>query len=289
MPGERESLMFNLVCKRKFKFLTSIAMLLTALLCFFLSGGSELGKAGYRPVDERPKLVVGSDIYPPFNYVDENGNPTGIDVELAKEAGRRMGYKVQFVQINWEDKNRLLERNEVDCLWGSFSMAGRAQQYRWAGPYMVSRQVVAVNPNSSIHSLADLKGKLVAVQTTTKPEEILMKHTDSRIPRVRKLFSMENREWTYAMLGKGYVDAMAMHELAIREYNDKVGTNYRILDEPLLVTGLGVAFALNDKRGIAEKLDQTLKEMQADGTTKKIVEKYVGNADRYLEVGSLGN
>lgn len=280
--------MFGEQKDEKFKCFTSIAMLLIVLLCSFLSGCGELGKAGYRMVDERPKLVIGSDIYPPFNYVDENGNPTGIDVELAREAGRRMGYKVEFDQINWEEKNVLLERGSVDCLWGSFSMAGRTQQYRWAGPYMVSRQVVAVNPNSSIHSLADLKGKLVAVQTTTKPEEVFTKHTDKRIPQVRKVFSMENRELTYAMLGKGYVDAMAMHELAIREYNDKVGTKYRILDEPLLITGLGVAFALNDKRGIAEKLDKTLKEMQADGTTKKIVEKYVGDADRYLEVDSLG-
>lgn len=281
--------MFNLVCKRKFKSLTSMAMLLAVLLCsFLLSGCMEQSIATHRPVDERPKLVVGSDIYPPFNYVDENGNPTGIDVDLAKEACRRMGYKVQFEQINWEDKNNLLERNEVDCLWGSFSMNGREEQYKWAGPYMVSRQVVAVNPNSPIHKLADLKDKLIAVQTTTKPEEIFMKHTDSRIPQVRRIFSMENRELTYAMLGKGYVDAMAMHESAIREYNDKVGTKYRILDEPILVTGLGVAFSRNDTRGLAEKLDKTLKEMQADGTTKKIVAKYLDHPEHYLEVSSLG-
>ena len=30
-----------------------------------------------------PKIVVGSDNYPPFNYMDENGNPTGIDVDIA--------------------------------------------------------------------------------------------------------------------------------------------------------------------------------------------------------------
>lgn len=274
-------------CGRGAKALMSMAMLLGVLLCSFLGGCGELGKAGYRPVDERPKLVVGSDIYPPFNYIDENGHPTGIDVDLAREACRRMGYKVEFDIINWEEKNKLLESGTVDCLWGSFSMHGRLQQYRWAGPYMVSKQVVAVNENSGITSLADLKDKLIVVQVTTKPEELFTRHTDSRIPHVRRVYSLENRDLIFAMLGKGYVDAMAMHESAIRKYNEDVGTKYRILDEPLLVTGLGVAFARNDERGLAEKLDKTLKEMHKDGTTKKILEKYLGDADRYLEVDSL--
>ena len=38
-----------------------------------------------------PVIVVGSDNYPPFNYLNADGDPTGIDVELAKEAFYRMG------------------------------------------------------------------------------------------------------------------------------------------------------------------------------------------------------
>lgn len=275
--------------KKFFTKQTAILFSLVLLLaCALLGGCGEEGRAGYRSVDERPKLVVGSDVYPPFNYVDENGRPTGIDVDLAKEACRRMGYKVEFDTINWEDKNRLLETGSVDCLWGSFSMKGREKQYRWAGPYMDSKQVVAVNKNSSIQRLADLKGKLVVVQVTTKPEEIFMRRTDSRIPRVGRLYSMENRDLMFAMLGKGYVDALAMHESAIRQYNKEVGTHYRILDEELLDTGIGVAFAKNDKRGIAEKLDKTLQEMQEDGTVKKIVGKYLDEPERYVEVKNVG-
>ena len=45
--------------------------------------------------------------------------------------------------------------------------------YRWAGPYMVSRQVVAVDADSSIQTLGDLAGKTIAVQSTGKPEETL--------------------------------------------------------------------------------------------------------------------
>ena len=48
-----------------------------------------------------PEIVIGSDNYPPYNYVDTDGNATGIDVELATEAFKRMGYKARFIYIDW--------------------------------------------------------------------------------------------------------------------------------------------------------------------------------------------
>ena len=276
--------MFTWGKKKIFMALTA-CLLLASLLA---SGCMEQSKAGYRNNDGRQKLIVGSDLYPPFNFIDEDGAPTGIDVELAKEAGRRMGYDVEFKNINWPDKDALLERGELDCLWGSFSMSGRKELYNWAGPYLVSRQAVAVNKNSSIHKLADLEGKFIAVQTTTKPEELFTQHKQSNLPHVKKLYSLSNRDLIYAMLGKGYVDAIAMHKSAIEQYNKDVGTNYRILEEPILVTGLGVAFARNDQRGIDKELQKTLQQMRADGTTRKIVAKYMDNPDEYLEVERSG-
>ena len=62
---------------------------------------------------------------------------------------------------------------------------------------------------------------------------------------------------------------------------------YRILDEDILTTGIGVAFAKNDQRGIEKELSKTLKVMVKDGSTKKILQKYVSDAEKYLEVESL--
>ena len=91
---------------------------------------------------EKPVITLGSDNYPPYNYLNEDGVPTGIDVELATEAFKRMGYQVDVVQINWEKKKELVESGEIDCIMGCFSMEGRLDDYRWAGPYIASRQVV---------------------------------------------------------------------------------------------------------------------------------------------------
>jgi polar amino acid transport system substrate-binding protein len=55
----------------------------------------------------------------------------------------------------------------------------------------------------------------------------------------------------------------------------------------LLTTGLGVAFAKDDDRGLAEKLNQTLNEMRKDGTMEKLIHRYLDHSDTYLEVDSL--
>ena len=126
-------------------------ILLAGILAVTLAGCKNTDNT--KEETEKPVITLGSDNYPPYNYLNEDGVPTGIDVELATEAFKRMGYQVEVVQINWEKKKELVESGEIDCIMGCFSMEGRLDDYRWAGPYIASRQVVAVNENSDIYNL----------------------------------------------------------------------------------------------------------------------------------------
>ena len=65
-------------------------------------------------------------------------------------------------------------------------MDGREDEYQWAGRYMKSSQVVAVNADSDIYTLSDLAGKTIAVRSTAKPEDIF-RSRDSRIPELCKV------------------------------------------------------------------------------------------------------
>ena len=235
-----------------------------------------------------PQIIVGSDTYPPYIYLNNDGVPAGIDVEIATEAFRRMGYAARFETIDWEQKTDLVESGAIDCIWGCFSMQGREEMYRWAGPYMVSRQVAAVDADSSIRSLSDLADKTVAVQSTGKPEEIFLSGSDPRIPQTVEVLSIENRSVQYALLSCGYVDAIAAHETGILQYMKDNSVEFRILEEPLLVTGLGAAFAKNDTRGLDTQRNAVLAQMRADGTLEQIVGRYLEHASQYLEVDTIG-
>ena len=265
------------------KLLSGVLALL--ILITALSGCGKTGKVS--DADKRPVIKIGTDGYPPYNYLDEDGVPTGIDVDLATEAFGRMGYDVEVVSIDWERKKELVENGTIDCIWDCFTMAGRLDDYQWAGPYMISNQVVAVNESSDIYKLSDLAGKKVAIQSTTKPESILLNREDERIPKLGKLICLEQRELIYTFLGKGYADAIAAHETSILQYMKDYNVKFRILEEPLMTVGIGIAFANNDTRGLQDELDQVLDKMREDGTSEKIIGKYLDDPEKYLEVDGL--
>lgn len=252
------------------------------LLASLLSGCGTSSTDTSQETSELPVITIGCDTYSPFSYLDVDGNLTGIDVELADEAFGRMGYQPEFHIINWEEKKDLVDTGAIDCIWSSFTIDGRETEYNWAGPYMQSHQVVAVNPDSDIHTLSDLKDKTIAVQSTTKPEDIIRSH-DGTLPELKKVISVQKRDLIFILTSKGYVDALAAHDTSVEQFMSESGLNFRILDEPLLTVGLGVAFSVNDTRGINKELSKTLDEMREDGTTRKIIGKYLSDPDRYLD------
>lgn len=251
------------------------------------SASSEKSAASHAKNASLKTLNVGSDLYPPFVYNDEYGNIVGLDVEILTEALARIGYKPKYQLIDWEKKNELLANGELDCVMGSFSMTGRENEYRWAGPYLASRQVVAVDPESDIYTLADLKDKVVAVQSTTKPEGILLNSTNENVPQIKELYSFSDRSYLNPALVEGLVDAIAAHESSLLTYEKDYGVTYRILDEPLLEVGLGTAFDINDTRGIDVKLTHAYQEMLADGTMERLVSKYFDDPSPFLNVEGL--
>lgn len=269
-----------------------IALILAALIAFALvavgcsQASSQKQDTGTQSASAKV-LTVGSDTYPPFIYADENGNTVGIDADIVTEVANRLGYSVRFKFINWEEKDQLLKEGEIDCVIGSFSMTGRESLYKWAGPYLKSRQVIAVTPSSDINNLADLEGKTVAVQATTKPEGILLDGTNKEIGEVANVFSFADRTYLVPALLKGYVDAVGAHESSLSQYQKDYNVELKILPDSLLEVGLGIAFDLNDDSGLDEQFNQVLSDMHQDGTMREILSKYVDNPDTYLNMDGL--
>ena len=153
---------------------------------------------------EKPVITLGSDSYPPYNYLNEDGIPTGIDVELAKEAFQRLGYQPKFENIVWEDKDELLADGTIDCLWSSYSMNGREDKYQWAGPYLYSRQMIVVRNDHDIWTFDDLEGKRIAVQATTKAEDLFLHRIESDLPTVSQVNCFSATEDMFAAIRKNY-------------------------------------------------------------------------------------
>ncbi|WP_418403334.1 substrate-binding periplasmic protein [Blautia sp.] len=259
---------------------------ITALL---LTGSLMLGGCGgkkEKAVDsELPEIVIGMDYFEPYSYQTSDGEYKGIDVELAQEAFQRLGYQPKFENIVWEDKDELLADRTIDCLWSSYSMNGREDKYQWAGPYLYSRQMVAVRAESEIQKVQDLKGKRVAVQATTKAEDLFLHNIDSDLPQMEQVNCFSTTNELYAALRKNYVDAIAGHEAMLNSLVQDGEGAYRMLEESIYTSKLGIAFKKGTHKELTEELTETLKEMQGEGITEKIVIKYGLDADKILPGG----
>ena len=258
-------------------------------MAFLLAGSLVLGGCGEKKEkaadSELPELVIGMDYFEPYSYQTSDGEYKGVDVELAEEALQRLGYQPKFENIVWEDKDELLADGTIDCLWSSYSMNGREDKYQWAGPYLYSRQMVVVKAESEIQTLQDLKGKWVAVQATTKAEDLFLHNIASDLPQMEQVNCFSTTNELYAALRKNYVDVIAGHEAMLGSLVQSGKGIYRMLEESPYKSELGIAFKKETHGELAADLTETLKEMQDEGVTKEIVTKYGLDADKILPGG----
>lgn len=220
---------------------------------------------------ELPQLKIGVDVLEPFYSIDENGNATGIDAEIALEACRRAGYEPVFVLIPWNDKETYLNDGSVDCLWNAFAEDGRESQYTWTIPYMESDLRVIADVRAPDHTLEDLRHSAgIALRAGSKMEEIFMNEPEQAIT----LYACSTYDAAKTAFIKGYVSALGGHELSLRKVIQEYPGLYRFLDGSLMTIHLGAAFCKTSPASAFQPLNDALSEMKEDGTIDSIVSRY---------------
>ena len=226
--------------------------------------------------DSSDTFTVGFDAdFPPYGYVDENGEYVGFDLDLAAEAASRIGRKVVYQPIDWNSKDMELDSGAIDCIWNGFTMSEeRLDAYEWTKPYVDNSQVIVTAADSGIKSLADLSGKILCVQADSSALEALNseEHQELRAS-LAELMQVPEYNTAFMNLESGAVDAIAM-DVGVAKYQiQSRNADFVILDQKLVSELYGVGF----KKGNTELRDQiqgALDAMAADGTLQKIAEKW---------------
>ena len=227
--------------------------------------------------NQKATFTVGFDQdFPPFGYVDENGEFTGFDLELAKEAAKRMDMEIKLQPIDWDSKELELSSGSISCIWNGFTMNGRENDYTWTESYMDNSQVFVVKSDSGIKTQADLAGKIVTAQTDSAALNALNGDDFKDLKAsFKELLTCAQYNTAFMDLEAGTVDAVAM-DIGVAKYQiEGKESKFIILDEPIVKEQYAVGFYKGNTE-MRDKVQKALDEMAADGTFKKISEKWFG-------------
>ena len=272
--------------KRMFAPIAAVGALVAALVlsaCGASPAASDQGSAGSSSADaggEITTLTVGFDqAYPPYGYVGDDGEFTGLDLELAAEVAKRNDWELELEPIDWDAKDTLLNSGAITCIWNGFTMEGREDDYTFSDPYMLNAQVVVVRADSGIESFEDLAGKTVITQVDSAAEEVLNGDMADLTATLASLETIGDYNTAFMQLESGAVDAVAC-DLSIAQYQMAGRDTYKQLDEQLSTEHYAVGFKKGDT-ALAEKVTETLKEMDEDGFVKELCDKYADDGVSY--------
>ena len=262
----------------KWKKLLAIGMT-TVMTAAFVSGcGSNNAKDAGGSSSAGKKIVVGlDDNFPPMGFKDENNEIVGFDIDLAKEATKRLGREVEFKAIDWSSKEAELKSGRVDVLWNGLDITEkRKENMLFSDPYMDNRQIIFVKKGTTgITDEKSLAGKVVGTQSAGTAEEYMDK-SDFFKKNVKEVKKYSDYVSAFMDLENGRIDAVVGDEITGRYYMSKHADSLEAIDSPVgEISTFGIGFA-KDNQQLRDEVQKVLDEMKADGTMAKISEKWFG-------------
>lgn len=226
-----------------------------------------------------PEIKIGTNFLSPFFYMGRDGEYTGIDAELAKEACRRAGLDPVFVDVRWSARDESLDSGTVDCIWSGFAIDGRENDYLWTDSYFEADIAMLVQDHSPCDSVKSFGGPGgIAVRAGSISEQLLLSGACG-IPQTATINAYGSSEMAETSLVKGFSDACVGYKVVLDQLMNKYPGTYRYLSEDLATVKLGVAFRRGYTGPYYRQLNDALASMKRDGTIDHIVQQFTSNTE----------
>jgi L-cystine transport system substrate-binding protein len=209
--------------------------------------------------------------YAPFTYHDASGALVGFDVDLARAVAKKLGVKAEFVEGKWDGLIAGLDAGRYDAVANEVSITDvRKAKYDFSNPYIVSKAALIVRTdNHSIKSFADLKDKKSANTLTSNFGKLAQAHGAQIVP-------VQGFNDGIELLVSGRVDATVNDSLSFYDFKKHRPTApVKVVAYEANAESSGIIFRKGSPE-LKAALDKALAAIKADGTYRKISQKYFG-------------
>ena len=233
-------------------------------------------KAMIDEVKERGVLRVGVKNDAPYlGFVDEKGELSGFEIDLARDLARRLEVKVELEPVKASNRVQLLQQKRIDIIWATVShYRGRDKVVDFTIPYLYTPQTLLVKKSSGIKTIADLAGKRVGVDAGSGA----VKKVAIAQPKAT-VQSFQTWPEAFFALERGTVDAVATDNILLAGLKAAAPNpyDYVLLGKGAFYSGGFYAVALreNDSKS-RDTLNFLMQDQWKDGTWQRAFDKWLG-------------
>lgn len=215
-------------------------------------------------------LVVGITDYAPMDYKDPGSDEwTGFDAEFAEAFGEAIGVKVEFIEVDWDNKFFELESNKIDCIWNGMTITDEVKlNTSCSAAYVKNAQVVVMAADkvadyADAASMAELN---FAVESGSAGEQAAK---DNKFAYTAVLTQAD----ALMEVQSGTADACII-DITMANAMTGEGTSYENLAQVEKLNTEQYGIACRKDSDLTAKINELMAELMSDGTLDALAEKY---------------
>nr|WP_214289281.1 transporter substrate-binding domain-containing protein [Bacillus subtilis] len=267
----------------------SKAVIFSFTMAFFLilaacSGKNEADSkdTGWEQIKDKGKIVVATSgtLYPTSYHDTDSGSDklTGYEVEVVREAAKRLGLKVEFKEMGIDGMLTAVNSGQVDAAANDIDVTkDRERKFAFSTPYKYSYGTAIVRKDdlSGIKTLKDLKGKKAAGAATTVYMEVARKYGAKEV-----IYDNATNEQYLKDVANGRTDVILndyyLQTLALAAFPD---LNITIHPDIKYMPNKQALVMKKSNAALQKKMNEALKEMGKDGSLTKLSKQFFNKAD----------
>ncbi|MFD1037284.1 transporter substrate-binding domain-containing protein [Virgibacillus byunsanensis] len=250
-----------------------LAIFLLLLIVAVACGDSEEtsgGQDSLSKVEDSGVLRVGFEgTYRPFNFLDDDNEYTGFDVDFANELADRLGVETEFIATSWDSLIGGVKSDKFDIIIAQMSVTEeRKESVDFTNPYVVTGSVLITKEDTEgISELEDISGKKVGTGTGTTFADVANSVDGADVTLYKSV-----NEYLQDLLN-GRLDVIINDQLLMSHNIQEEGIPVKIVSEILNKDEIGMAVK-KDSPDFVNKLNEELAAMLEDGTYEEIYRKW---------------